>query len=90
MSKEKDSQEKRIYALNKIAYLLAHNIKPIAIRMDEETGYVYYVFPVCPQVYDIIKMYKNDRLISDFIKSYSDVVGTIKKMKRGELNGFCK
>jgi len=81
-------KKRKIYALNKIAYILAHNVEPIEIGLDEESDFVYYVFDTSNEIYDIINKYKEDEFINKFINSYSNVIKEIKSIKRGEKHGI--
>lgn len=84
----KDVKVKKIYALNKIAYLLSNDIIPENIVLDNDSNYVYYIFPQDEVVNTAIENYKNDIFIHRFIREYGNVINKIKELKKEEEHGI--
>lgn len=61
-------EEKRIYSLNLLAYLIANGIEPILCK-DKENGKIYGV--VQEDIGKKINEYKNDRDLHWFLDAYN-------------------
>lgn len=79
--------DKRLYSRNAIAYVIATTNLVPDFRVDEESGYVYAVFPSCWAVDSAVKAYKNGNatlILDDFLRAFQLVKNTIYKIKHPE------
>ena len=79
--------EKRLYSRNAIAYVIATTNLVPDFRVDEESGYVYAVFPACWAVDSAVKAYKGGNatlVLDDFLRAFQLVKNTIYKIKHPE------
>ena len=79
--------EKRLYSRNAIAYVIATTNLVPDFRVDEESGYVYAVFPSCWAVESAVKAYKGGNatlILDDFLRAFQLVKNTIYKIKHPE------
>ena len=85
---EKTQQiEKRLYSRNAIAYVIATTNLVPDFRVDEESGYVYAVFPACWAVDSAVRAYKGGNatlVLDDFLRAFQLVKNTIYKIKHPE------
>lgn len=72
----------KIFSLNKIAYLKSKGIEEEYIGKDPETGNIYYCFPVCQEVEQTLKKYKQDEELHKFISAFKNVKKEIFKRRR--------
>lgn len=76
--------EKRLYSRNAIAYVIATTNLVPDFRVDEESGYVYAVFPSCWAVDSAVRAYKGGNatlVLDDFLRAFQLVKNTIYKIK---------
>ena len=79
--------DKRLYSRNAIAYVIATTNLVPDFRVDEESGYVYAVFPACWAVESAVKAYKGGNatlILDDFLRAFQLVKNTIYKIKHPE------
>ena len=79
--------EKRLYSRNAIAYVIATTNLVPDFRVDEESGYVYAVFPTCWAVDSAVRAYKGGNatlILDDFLRAFQLVKNTIYKIKHPE------
>ena len=79
--------EKRLYSRNAIAYVIATTNLVPDFRVDEESGYVYAVFPTCWAVGSAVRAYKGGNatlVLDDFLRAFQLVKNTIYKIKHPE------
>lgn len=79
--------DKRLYSRNAIAYVIATTNLVPDFRVDEESGYVYAVFPACWAVDSAVKAYKGGNatlILDDFLRAFQLVKNTIYKIKHPE------
>ena len=79
--------EKRLYSRNAIAYVIATTNLVPDFRVDEESGYVYAVFPTCWAVESAVRAYKGGNatlVLDDFLRAFQLVKNTIYKIKHPE------
>lgn len=79
--------DKRLYSRNAIAYVIATTNLVPDFRVDEESGYVYAVFPTCWAVDSAVKAYKGGNatlILDDFLRAFQLVKNTIYKIKHPE------
>ena len=79
--------DKRLYSRNAIAYVIATTNLVPDFRVDEESGYVYAVFPACWAVDSAVKAYKGGNatlVLDDFLRAFQLVKNTIYKIKHPE------
>lgn len=79
--------DKRLYSRNAIAYVIATTNLVPDFRVDEESGYVYAVFPTCWAVESAVKAYKGGNatlVLDDFLRAFQLVKNTIYKIKHPE------
>lgn len=79
--------EKRLYSRNAIAYVIATTNLVPDFRVDDESGYVYAVFPACWAVESAVKAYKGGNatlILDDFLRAFQLVKNTIYKIKHPE------
>ena len=79
--------EKRLYSRNAIAYVIATTNLVPDFRVDEESGYVYAVFPACWAVESAVRAYKGGNatlVLDDFLRAFQLVKNTIYKIKHPE------
>ena len=79
--------EKRLYSRNAIAYVIATTNLVPDFRVDEESGYVYAVFPTCWAVDSAVRAYKGGNatlVLDDFLRAFQLVKNTIYKIKHPE------
>ena len=84
---EQQTIEKRLYSRNAIAYVIATTNLVPDFRVDEESGYVYAVFPTCWAVDSAVKAYKGGNatlILDDFLRAFQLVKNTIYKIKHPE------
>ena len=84
---EQQAIEKRLYSRNAIAYVIATTNLVPDFRVDEESGYVYAVFPTCWAVDSAVKAYKGGNatlVLDDFLRAFQLVKNTIYKIKHPE------
>lgn len=84
---EQQTIEKRLYSRNAIAYVIATTNLVPDFRVDEESGYVYAVFPACWAVESAVKAYKGGNatlVLDDFLRAFQLVKNTIYKIKHPE------
>ena len=84
---EQQAIEKRLYSRNAIAYVIATTNLVPDFRVDEESGYVYAVFPACWAVESAVKAYKGGNatlILDDFLRAFQLVKNTIYKIKHPE------
>lgn len=84
---EQQTIEKRLYSRNAIAYVIATTNLVPDFRVDEESGYVYAVFPACWAVESAVKAYKGGNatlILDDFLRAFQLVKNTIYKIKHPE------
>lgn len=84
---EQQTTDKRLYSRNAIAYVIATTNLVPDFRVDEESGYVYAVFPACWAVESAVKAYKNGNatlILDDFLRAFQLVKNTIYKIKHPE------
>ena len=84
---EQQAIEKRLYSRNAIAYVIATTNLIPDFRVDEESGYVYAVFPTCWAVDSAVKAYKGGNatlVLDDFLRAFQLVKNTIYKIKHPE------
>lgn len=84
---EQQTIEKRLYSRNAIAYVIATTNLVPDFRVDEESGYVYAVFPACWAVDSAVKAYKGGNatlVLDDFLRAFQLVKNTIYKIKHPE------
>lgn len=79
--------DKRLYSRNAIAYVIATTNLVPDFRVDEESGYVYAVFPTCWAVDSAVRAYKGGNatlVLDDFLRAFQLVKNTIYKIKHPE------
>lgn len=79
--------DKRLYSRNAIAYVIATTNLVPDFRVDDESGYVYAVFPACWAVDSAVKAYKGGNatlILDDFLRAFQLVKNTIYKIKHPE------
>ena len=79
--------EKRLYSRNAIAYVIATTNLVPDFRVDDESGYVYAVFPTCWAVDSAVRAYKGGNatlVLDDFLRAFQLVKNTIYKIKHPE------
>ena len=79
--------DKRLYSRNAIAYVIATTNLVPDFRVDEESGYVYAVFPACWAVDSAVRAYKGGNatlVLDDFLRAFQLVKNTIYKIKHPE------
>ena len=79
--------DKRLYSRNAIAYVIATTNLVPDFRIDEESGYVYAVFPACWAVDSAVRAYKGGNatlVLDDFLRAFQLVKNTIYKIKHPE------
>lgn len=79
--------DKRLYSRNAIAYVIATTNLVPDFRVDEESGYVYAVFPACWAVDSAVRAYKAGNatlILDDFLRAFQLVKNTIYKIKHPE------
>lgn len=84
---EQQTTDKRLYSRNAIAYVIATTNLVPDFRVDEESGYVYAVFPACWAVDSAVKAYKGGNatlVLDDFLRAFQLVKNTIYKIKHPE------
>lgn len=84
---EQQTTDKRLYSRNAIAYVIATTNLVPDFRVDEESGYVYAVFPSCWAVESAVKAYKGGNatlILDDFLRAFQLVKNTIYKIKHPE------
>ena len=84
---EQQTIDKRLYSRNAIAYVIATTNLVPDFRVDEESGYVYAVFPACWAVDSAVKAYKAGNatlILDDFLRAFQLVKNTIYKIKHPE------
>ena len=85
---EKTQQtDKRLYSRNAIAYVIATTNLVPDFRVDDESGYVYAVFPACWAVDSAVRAYKGGNatlILDDFLRAFQLVKYTIYKIKHPE------
>ena len=85
---EKTQQtDKRLYSRNAIAYVIATTNLVPDFRVDDESGYVYAVFPACWAVDSAVRAYKGGNatlILDDFLRAFQLVKNTIYKIKHPE------
>ena len=84
---EQQTIEKRLYSRNAIAYVIATTNLVPDFRVDEESGYVYAVFPACWAVESAVRAYKGGNatlVLDDFLRAFQLVKNTIYKIKHPE------
>jgi hypothetical protein len=67
---------KRVFSLNVISYLKAHDVHEIDIGFDSKTKKVYYVFDESDVVVNLIANYRSDGTqvnLRDFITQFKNV-----------------
>ena len=72
--------EKRLYSRNAMAYVIASTNLVPDFRTDEESGYVYAVFPQCGAVDNAVRAYKSGAgtlSVNDFLRAFQLVKNTI-------------
>lgn len=80
--------EKRLYSRNAMAYVIATTNLVPDFRTDEETGYVYAVFPSCGAVDNAVRAYKSGAgtlAVNDFLRAFQLVKNTIYNIKHPEM-----
>ena len=81
---QQQQNEKRLYSRNAMAYVIATTNLVPDFRTDEETGYVYAVFPQCGAVDNAVRGYKSGDgklSVNDFLRAFQLVKNTIYTMK---------
>ena len=81
---EQQTTDKRLYSRNAIAYVIATTNLVPDFRVDEESGYVYAVFPTCWAVDSAVRAYKGGNatlILDDFLRAFQLVKNTIYKIK---------
>lgn len=84
---EQQTIDKRLYSRNAIAYVIATTNLVPDFRVDEESGYVYAVFPACWAVDSAVRAYKGGNatlVLDDFLRAFQLVKNTIYKIKHPE------
>lgn len=79
--------DKRLYSRNAIAYVIATTNLVPDFRVDDESGYVYAVFPTCWAVDSAVRAYKGGNatlVLDDFLRAFQLVKNTIYKIKHPE------
>lgn len=79
--------DKRLYSRNAIAYVIATTNLVPDFRVDDESGYVYAVFPACWAVDSAVRAYKGGNatlVLDDFLRAFQLVKNTIYKIKHPE------
>ena len=79
--------DKRLYSRNAIAYVIATTNLVPDFRVDEESGYVYAVFPTCWAVDSAVRAHKGGNatlVLDDFLRAFQLVKNTIYKIKHPE------
>ena len=76
--------EKRLYSQNAMAYVIATTNLIPDFKTDDETGYVYAVFPTCGAVDNAVRAYKSGAgtlAVNDFLRAFQLVKNTIYNIK---------
>ena len=84
---EQQTTDKRLYSRNAIAYVIATTNLVPDFRVDEESGFVYAVFPACWAVDSAVRAYKGGNatlVLDDFLRAFQLVKNTIYKIKHPE------
>ena len=84
---EQQTIDKRLYSRNAIAYVIATTNLVPDFRVDDESGYVYAVFPACWAVDSAVRAYKGGNatlVLDDFLRAFQLVKNTIYKIKHPE------
>ena len=84
---EQQTTDKRLYSRNAIAYVIATTNLVPDFRVDDESGYVYAVFPACWAVDSAVRAYKGGNatlVLDDFLRAFQLVKNTIYKIKHPE------
>ena len=68
---------KRIFSINKIAYLLAHNVD-VNWGIDDRLVYV----TVDKNISDLLMQYKNDKELQKFLNSFHMIKNKIKELNK--------
>ena len=79
-----ENYEKRLYSRNAIAYVIAATNLIPDFRVDEETKYVYAVFPQCSAIDKAVRAYKSGNgtlVVNDFLRAFELVKNTIYRIK---------
>ena len=75
---------KRLYSRNAMAYVIASTNLIPDFRTDDESGYVYAVFPACGAVDNAVRAYKSGcgtLAVNDFLRAFQFVKNTIYTIK---------
>ena len=81
---ETQINNKRLYSRNAMAYVIASTNLIPDFRVDEESGYVYAVFPQCGAVDNAVRAYKSGAgtlSVNDFLRAFQLVKNTIYNIK---------
>ena len=84
---EQQTTDKRLYSRNAIAYVIATTNLVPDFRVDDESGFVYAVFPACWAVDSAVRAYKGGNatlVLDDFLRAFQLVKNTIYKIKHPE------
>lgn len=84
---EQQTVDKRLYSRNAIAYVIATTNLIPDFRVDDESGFVYAVFPACWAVDSAVRAYKGGNatlVLDDFLRAFQLVKNTIYKIKHPE------
>ena len=84
---EQQTIDKRLYSRNAIAYVIATTNLVPDFRVDDESGFVYAVFPACWAVDSAVRAYKGGNatlVLDDFLRAFQLVKNTIYKIKHPE------
>jgi hypothetical protein len=78
--------DKRMYSLNKVAFLMSNNILASKIEYDIESESVYFIFDESDRVKEYILKFQKNEELHNFLKSYSQVVNYVKSIKAEQKN----
>jgi hypothetical protein len=71
---------KRIFGLNKVAYLLCYGIDSYEVDITEDQK-VYFVFPENEEVNEILLKYGEDQALHNFLAAYKRVIAKVREIK---------
>lgn len=85
---EQQINNKRLYSRNAMAYVIATTNLIPDFKTDDESGYVYAVFPSCGAVDNAVRAYKSGGgtlAVNDFLRAFQLVRNTIYNIKHPEM-----
>lgn len=78
-------EEKKIFSINKVCYLVSKNLKwqdiGIEWNAEKQRDFVYFVFEENEEVLKALEDYKNNRELQEFNSAFGIVKDAIRKVK---------